>query len=110
MNPKHFFDVRGNISEPNVRIYEVWSIAGYGEPVFVSSEPIEIVYWIFENRHAGVWIVHPQGEHFQDGSMLQHDFVARHKEAVIDDIIKRAIDQNHSEGVARAILDIVSFR
>ena len=86
--------------------YKIWGVCGHGNPEFQSSDPVDIVLWLHENRHAGYFEV-------LDTSILckflANEFVSRHKQAAVDRLVCRAVDTNHTEGVAKNILDLAFY-
>jgi hypothetical protein len=91
--------------------YEVWCFAGHGEPEFVSDDPVEIVHWL-RSHPVGErnYNVHPSGPGFLTHNKIAHDFISIHKEAVAEDIVRKAFEAGKPEGVAQEIIDLVFGR
>lgn len=89
-------------------IYEVWNFLGSGAPDFISEDAVEVVNWLrarpYGDRHFNV---HVRGPYFLTGKKISHDFISLHKEAVADDIVRKAFAAGNPEGVAKEIIDLV---
>lgn len=95
------------MSEDQKTIYEVWGFAEGDFLEFTNDDPIRICHWLRQvPRGKRMFNIHPRGPGYHRDKVTAYEFLRKHEEALLHDIIRTAFEKGSPDGVAKDIIDL----